>query len=62
MKIFLDGFYYYYIIITIASIFFGYLISKKIKLLDLPGERKIHKKTVPIAGGISFVISFAFFA
>jgi len=58
MKIFLDSYFFYYIIIITASIFLGYFISKKIKLLDIPGHRKIHKNPVPISGGISFIISF----
>ena len=58
MKIFLESFVFLYIITIIASIFLGHFISKKIKLLDLPEQRKIHKNSVPISGGISFIISF----
>lgn len=58
MNFFLDSFVFFFIIIIFTSIFFGHFISKKIKLLDLPGQRKIHKYPVPISGGISFMISF----
>jgi UDP-GlcNAc:undecaprenyl-phosphate/decaprenyl-phosphate GlcNAc-1-phosphate transferase len=58
VKFFLDSFVFFYIITIVISIFVGHFITKKINLLDLPGQRKIHKNSVPISGGISFIISF----
>lgn len=34
-------------------------LSKKLKILDLPEERKIHKTPIPLLGGVSIYISFA---
>ena len=34
------------------------LIAKKLNILDLPSERKIHQKSVPVLGGIPIFIAF----
>lgn len=34
------------------------LISSKLKILDLPDERKIHEKPVPLLGGLAIYISY----
>jgi len=35
------------------------LIALKLKIVDIPGGRKIHKKNTPLLGGIAIVMSFS---
>ena len=35
------------------------LIALKLKIVDIPGGRKIHKKNTPLLGGVAIVISFS---
>lgn len=45
-------------LITLSLIPFCIFISRKLNLLDIPEERKMHKKPVPKSGGIAIIISY----
>jgi UDP-GlcNAc:undecaprenyl-phosphate GlcNAc-1-phosphate transferase len=34
------------------------LVARKLKILDIPDERKIHKKPIPLLGGLAIYISY----
>jgi len=53
-----------YILATLTSFFVGFLLTPivifvlhKLKMGDIPGGRKIHKKVTPSMGGIAFMIA-----
>jgi len=49
------------IVIYIPIIFFSYILSKKLKLEDIPNHsRKIHKSSIPYTGGVAIIIYFLF--
>lgn len=54
----MDNFILYLVPLTIFSILIGNLLSKKFKIVDKPGTRKIHKFPVPLSGGISLGLLF----
>ncbi len=54
----MDNFIFYLVPLTIFSILIGNLLSKKFKIVDKPGTRKIHKFPVPLSGGISLGLLF----
>ena len=54
----MDNFIFYLVPFTIFSILIGNLFSKKLKIFDKPGVRKIHKFAVPLSGGISLGLLF----
>ena len=54
----MNNFILYLVPLTIFSILIGNLLSKKFKIVDKPGTRKIHKFPVPLSGGISLGLLF----
>ena len=47
--------------INIFFLYFFYIFRKKIKLVDVPNERKTHTGEVPLVGGISIYSTFILF-
>ena len=46
---------------TISSIFLFSYIAKKIELVDIPNERKIHKGKIPLIGGLVIYLNIILF-
>lgn len=52
--------FFTFLLAFLLSLIFVFLIKKyavSLKLVDPPGERKIHKKTMPVGGGIAIVLA-----
>jgi len=53
--------YFLTIVITVLLIIIFSRLSKFLKLVDIPNDRKLHKGPVPLVGGISIYLTILFF-